>query len=166
MGLLDATLIELLVAPAVLIPACGLLAMSTSARLSAILVRVRDLHRQRLESYVLHTEDDERANRVREIRLEGLEVQAHWLIRGAAMTRASLLLIYASIAALLLSSTGLGIAVAWAPAEYAALGFFALGLLILLAAVIVAMLDVRQSLRWVRYEHDRVARLADRHDKP
>ena len=165
MVLLDATLIELLVAPAVLIPACGPLAMSTSARLSAILARVRDLHRQRLESYVLDTADDERAKAVREIRLEGLEVQAHWLIRRAAKTRASLLLIYSSIAALLLSSTALGIAVAWAPAEYAALGFFALGLLILLAAVVVAMLDISQSLRWVRYEHDRVAGLDGQHEK-
>ncbi len=164
MELLDATLIELLVAPAVLIPACGLLAMSSSARLSAILGRVRDLHKQRLESYLVHDTEDERAMRVRAVRLEGLEVQAHSLIRRAALTRASLMLNYASIVSLLLSSMTLGVAVAWAPAEYAAMGFFVLGLLILLAAVIVAMLDVRRALTWVRYEHDRVAGLGGGHE--
>jgi hypothetical protein len=163
MALLDSNLVDLLLAPAVLIPAGGLLAMSTSARLSAILARVRDLHKQRLESYVAHTADDARTEEVRRIRLEGLEKQAHWLIRRAALTRASLMLIYASIATLLLSSTVLGIAIAWPPAEYAALALFALGLLILLASVVIAMLDVRQALRWVRYEHERVAGLDDQH---
>jgi len=155
-GILDATLIELLVAPAVLIPACGLLAMSTSARLSAILARIRDLHRLQLDAFLSLDTDEERAVRVRHVRLEGLEVQARWLIRRASLTRASLMLVYVSVAALLFSSASLGVAVGWPPAGYAAVALFVLGLLVLLASVIVAILDVRQALRWVRYEHDRI----------
>lgn len=159
MKLFDATLIQLLLAPSVLIPACGLLAMSTSARLSAIIARIRDLHRQRLSDYVLLDEDNERSRQVRTIRLEGLEVQAQCLIRRAGLTRASLLLEYTSIVALLLSSSSLGVAMIWEPAEYFAGAFFILGLTILLVAMLIAIFDVRQALRWVVYEHERLATL-------
>lgn len=161
MTLLDESLIELLLAPAVLVPACALLAMSASARLSSILARVRDLHQRRLDAYVAVPLDDERALQVREIRLDGLEVQSHQLIRRAALARASLILTYLSVAFLLLSSGSLGLAIVWHPAEYVAITLFIVGLIVVLAAVVVAILDVRGALRWVRYEHQRVGSLGD-----
>ena len=121
------------------------------------MARVRDLHKQRFELYVAHPSIVERAERVRRIQLEGLEKQVHWELRRAALTRASLMLIYASIVTLLLSPIVLGIALTWPPAEYVALSLFTLGLLVVLAFVVVSMLDVRQALRWTRSEHDRVA---------
>ena len=156
---LDASLIELLLAPAVLIPACALLAMSTSARLSAILARVRDLHRQRLEAYALDDDISERRKQVRKLRLEGLEVQAHDLIRRAQLTRLALQLIYASIAALLASSLALGAALAWPSFANVSQVMFGVGLALLFVAVMVAMRDVSRALRWVQYEHERIAGL-------
>ena len=163
MKFVDATLIELLLAPAVLMPACALLAMSTSARLSAILARIRTLHAQRLASYVELDLGDGRAREVHAVRLEGLEVQSHSLLRRAGIVRVSLLLEYASIAALLASSVCLGVALLAPFAEYVAVGFFVVGLILLSSAVVAAMMDVWQAVRWVRYEHDRVGALAGGH---
>lgn len=161
--LVDTSFIELLMAPAVLVPSCGLLVMSTSARLSSILARIRDLHRQRLDAFLIPDSDDERQGQVRGLRLEGLEVQTHWLIKRAASTRASLHLIYLSIAVLLLSSGVLGLSLLWKPTEYGAVVLFALGMLLLFGAVVLAVRDVAQSLTWVRYEHERIAKLCGGH---
>lgn len=164
MRILDASLIELLLAPAVLLPACGLFAMSTSARLSAILARIRDLHQQRLHAFAELPSAEGTTSLVYALRVEGLEVQSHWLIRRAGLTRTSLSLVYASTAALLLSSMSLGASLVWDQAEYAALVLFGVGVLLLTGSVAFAMLDVRQALRWVKYEHNRIAELAKTSD--
>lgn len=164
--MIDATTIELLVAPSVLIPAGALLAMSTSARLSSILARVRSLHQLRIEAYESDTEGRPRAEQVKRVRLSGLEKQAHQLIARAALTQTSLMLAYASVAMLLLSTSALGLSLIWASFELLAVVLFFLGLVLLTVSVVAAMLDVRQALRWVRYEHGRVASLDHQHTTP
>ena len=151
---------EQIVAPAVLIPACGLLLMSSTARLNVVLGRIRAFHSERLEIWVSHPESGTEADLVRSLRLEGLEFQSTRLIARARLLRTAMLFLLLAIGSNLLSAVGLVFAflVREVPriCEVFPTAAFGLGIVLLLAATVTSLIEVSKVLETVQYEHDRV----------
>ncbi len=157
----DAGIIRELVAPAVLIPACGLLCLSTNARMMSVLGRVRALHHERAEMYADDPREDARRKEVRAIRLEGAAHQTEHMLRRLNLMRITMVLLFASILALLACSGLVGLS-AWRPGfGAAALAAFAAGALGMAAAIAVSIFEVAIGLDAVRYEHERILCLGE-----
>ena len=155
----DASIIQQILAPVVVISACALLCLSTSARLTAILSRIRGFHQERIEAFQIEPGKDERADRVRAMRLEGLEEQTHRLIRRAALIRNALLLLFFAIICMLISSLVLGLSTIVDGVQPAAIVMFVVGVISMLIAMILSLAEIGAALKTVRYEHSRVASL-------
>ncbi|MEO1008296.1 MAG: DUF2721 domain-containing protein [Planctomycetota bacterium] len=159
----DATgIIQDLVAPAILIPACGLLLLSSTARMNTVLARIRAFHRERLDVWRDDPAPGSRDEGVRNLRLEGLERQTTRLIARAALLRATMIQLFAAIICNLLSVFGL--AAPYVVGEsavllYASVIVFLLGIAAMLGAMATSVLEVARILETVHYEHDRVESL-------
>ena len=152
-----------IVAPAVLIPACGLLMMSSTARLNTVLGRIRIFHAERLAVWQSEPKPSTPAASIRELRLEGLEFQSHKLLRRASILRTTMLLLLLAVACNLLSAIGLiaehlagGLPV---PLDSISSLAFGSGVLFMLAAVVTSVFEIWRILETVRYEHERVEAL-------
>jgi hypothetical protein len=157
----DAGIIRELVAPAVLIPACGLLCLSTNARMMSVLGRVRTLHHERAEMYVDDPQENPRRKEVRAIRLEGLALQTEHMLRRLNLMRITLILLFSSILTLLICSGFVGLS-AWRPGfGAAAVAAFAAGCLGMAAAMALSIIEGRIGRDAVRYEHERILCLGE-----
>lgn len=155
----DPGVIQQLVAPAVMVPACGLLLLSSTARMNTVLARVRAFHAERLNIWRDGAEAGTRAEQVRDLRLEGLERQTHRLLDRASLLRITMLLLFSAIACNLFTMLALALrhAVGSEDALYvAAIGIFLLGVVLVLASMVSSALEVGRILETVRYEHGRV----------
>jgi len=160
----DPNVIQEIVAPAVMIPACGLLLLSTSARMNTVLARIRAFHVERLNVWQSDAQPGTRNDAVRSLRLEGLEHQTHRLILRARILRVTMLLLFTAIACNLLSVIGLALRFVIDEPGWiylAAVGVFILGITLMLAAMITSIAEVRRIVETVSYEHERVERLCD-----
>jgi len=161
----DTDVFQQIVAPAVLIPACGFLLMSSTARMNTVLARVRAFHAERLDVWLSSPEPGSPAEAVRNLRLEGLEYQSHRLLTRAALLRATMALLLLAIGCNLISALGL-VAVFFVGELPSALSVvpsvsFGLGILLMFAATVTSLLEVAKILETVRYEHERVERLCE-----
>ena len=160
---MDPQVIQQIVAPAVMIPACGLLLLSSTARMNTVLARIRAFHRERLDVWREETSEGTRHHQVRTLRLEGLEHQTHRLLHRAALLRVTMILLFVAIACNLLSVIGLALRfVTDIPGLYeGAVGVFVVGIVLMLGAMGTSVLEVGRILETIRYEHGRVERLCD-----
>ncbi|MEO0650566.1 MAG: DUF2721 domain-containing protein [Planctomycetota bacterium] len=154
-----------LLGPVVLISADALLCMSTSARLSTVLARVRELHRELLGWNV--NQPQAGAGALLDLRREGLERQSTALIERATRLRNALVVLYGSICLLVVSGLLNGLAPvvpssgqAWM--SFVGMTFAVLGLAAVGLAAAWLMLDMRHSVEAVRFEHERIGRGMDR----
>lgn len=151
------TLIQALLAPVVMISACGLLILSTSARQTFLLTRVRTLHRERVEAFL---EDPQtlspRRLAVRRLRLQDIDRQTEQLLGRLRLTRDAMLLLFACIAAMVLSSLAHGLALFASAAEYTAIALFIIGMLCTLAAMLASAVEIARSLEAIRFENARI----------
>ncbi len=163
MQAMDPQVIQQIVAPAVMIPACGLLLLSSTARMNTVLARIRAFHRERLDVWREETSEGTRHHQVRALRLEGLEHQTHRLLHRAALLRVTMIVLFLAIACNLLSVIGLALRfVVETPGLYeGAVGVFVVGIVLMLAAMVSSVVEVGRILETVRYEHGRVERLCD-----
>jgi len=159
----SAMLIQQMIPPATMIPACGLLLLSSTARMNTLLARTRTFHSERLVAWREDAEPGSRAGRVRALRLEGLEHQTHRLIGRAALLRVTMLLLFAAIACNLLAMIAIAGRLLASPEhlwlETAGGGVFLLGVVCMLVAMVTSAVEVLRIIETVRYEHDRVDRL-------
>lgn len=159
----DASIIQQIIAPATMIPACGLLLLSSTARMNTVLARIRAFHAERLSVWKSETVPGTRDDAVRELRLEGLEMQTRRLLRRAGLLRVTMLLLFAAVACNLLSLTGLALAMVLHEGREAALSvagvLFIIGVLVMLGAMVSSFLEVFRITETVRYEHGRVRAL-------
>lgn len=158
----EATVIQQIVAPAVMIPACGLLLLSTTARLNSTLGRLRAFHHEQLEIWRTDAPPGSRTRRVRDLRLEGLEAQGERLLRRIWLMRTTMLLLFGAITCNILASLALaGEFIAEEPLSIRVVGVvvFVIGLLLMLAAMVSSAAEVSMAMGSVRYEHERVRRL-------
>ncbi|MEL6739263.1 MAG: DUF2721 domain-containing protein [Planctomycetota bacterium] len=155
----DPGVIQQLVAPAVMVPACGLLLLSTTARMNTVLARIRTFHHERLEAWRREEIPGSAGARVRALRVEGLEHQTHRLLMRARLLRLTMLGLFAAIACFLLTMLLLAarlIAPESAPLYTAAVGVFVAGVLAIVGAIVTSTAEVARILETVDYEHDRV----------
>ena len=164
MSVLDPSIIGELVAPAVMIPACGLLCLSTNARMMSVIGRLRSLHTERVALFVDDPGENPRRKIAREIRFEGVAVQSTHMLHRLNCMRITLMVLFCAIVFLLLCSAGIGLArvVEWCGA-FAVLCFIFAGLL-MATAMIISLYEVGVGLRALRFEHERMCALdaADR----
>lgn len=156
---MDADIIRELVAPAVMIPACGLLCLSTNARMMSVIQRIRALHHERLLAYVDDPGEHARRKKARQIRLDGLTWQTDHMLRRLEKMRLTMILLFASIIAFVVSSGLIGLAAIWPAFGSGAVGTFALAGLLVIVAMAVSIVEMWAGLGAVRYEHERIARL-------
>ena len=144
--------IQLMLAPAVMISACGLLLLSISNKFSSVVNRVRLLNeeKRRLFSRASQPDFDAHDNQ----RLESIARQLHRLLRRAWMVRNSLLCYSISVALFVLTSLLIGF-------DYFAINLqlksviivsFMAGLVIFFCGVIFAAFDTLKGYEIVKFD--------------
>jgi hypothetical protein len=157
-------LIAASVVPVVVISATGLLCLAFYNRLAAIVSRLRLFQRERLAQQELRDkalEAKEAEHVIRHERIiELLGEQTDDVMKRARLMRRTLVLCLAAIACLLVCSLLCGATVLWPAAMYPAVVSFGIGLSLLLAGVICAVLEALMSLEPIALESEVVALLA------
>lgn len=169
MAVNDPGVIQQVVAPAVLVPACGLLLLSSSARMNTVLARVRAFHAEQLDIWRTEHVVGSRHDRVRTLRLDGLQRQTARLLQRAGLIRLTMLSLFGAIICNLLSIIALGVRHVTGdeqPWWYSvSVGLFMLGVLLMLVSTVTSLMEVSRSVETVRYETERVDALC-RSDAP
>ena len=154
-----AQVIQQLVAPAVMISACGLLCLAQYARFAAIVARLHQFHHERFEVYVKMTKSQGPEKQLLEARSEGINEQADHILERAQKTRHVLICLTGCILFMIVSSLAIGLSLMIETFQSLVVGFFILGVLSMAVAMIVALAELRSSLKEVQYEHERIKRL-------
>lgn len=160
MDMMEATIQQLL-APVVMISACGLLCMAMYARLSNIVGRLRQFHHERYEALTRLSQGSgsEQAALLR--RSDGLEKQAHDMFDRARLIRNTLVCLVGCVACMLISSLSLGLAMWVDSFQKIAFALFVIGVGSMLAGMVMALLELRIALRQVMFEHKDLENLAE-----
>lgn len=151
-------IIQLLVAPVVMISAGGLIALALYNRLAAIVSRSRAFHRERHEAIrrlSAHGLDAQTSSEAAELRRRVLVLdgQIPRVLRRARMIRTGLLWLLGSVLAMLACSLALGLSLLWPAAAWAALGLFVAGVVCAMLCVILAMRELVRALEPAVLEH-------------
>lgn len=146
--------IQTLVAPVVMISACGLLCLAFFNRLSILVARVRTFHHERLAlSDKLKTagagEDVHR-------RMAVVDQQVTHILSRARMIRNTLFCLLLCVSCMVLCSISLGVSVFvdWGGWPQVEVTLFMVGLLCLLTGVMFAMVELTRALTPVALERD------------
>ena len=156
---MNVQIIQALLAPVVMISACGLLCLALYNRMASIVTRIRQFHHERLEIFTDLSSHSGSDRETLNQRFEGLEHQAHHMLQRGRMLRYSLMCMVSCILSMTLCSLLIGISLSVKHVYTFAVTMFVLGLLLMSAGVVLALLELRISLRQVEYEHDRIAAL-------
>ncbi len=147
-----------LLAPVVLISACGLLIMALNARTMTVKARIRQLHLERL-TITEKVGEAGSASSTQRLRYEGVGNQSDNLLRRLQLMRAALMCMVGSVVLMLISSLLIGLHGVLRITSIPAVTVFVLGLLSMLAGAAVFLLELRLSLREITYEHQRIMAL-------
>jgi len=151
--------IQLFVAPAVMVSAGGLLCLAQFARLNAVMAQVRALNRERL---AIFQDADRTKPQRRELllqRAQGLEQQAGKMLAHTATVRNALRLLVLGILLMVLCSLTIGASLLFAPFGTAAVALFVLGLVSTFAGLCLVLIELGVSLEAIDFEHDNLNRL-------
>src|SRR3982751_514336 len=155
------------VGPIIVISACGLLCLAFYNRLAAVVTRLRAFHREQFQvqetlARLRRTPDADELALVRNQEVGGmLEVQTQRVTRRAHLIRRTLTCLLLTIALLAACSLAVGLSTVWPAAVYAAVPLFVLGLLLLIAGVLFALLELRSAVDPVEIESRFIRQLAD-----
>jgi hypothetical protein len=149
--------IQLLVAPAVMISADGLICLALYSRLAAIVSRLRTFHKERfdaqsqLSSLPLEEQTSGQARRLR-ARSDALDQQARLILRRARLIRAALICLLVCVICMLACSLSLAVTVlsndlAWVP-----LLLFFNGAAAMAVGCVLAIIELRGALEPVTNE--------------
>ncbi len=148
--------IQFLIAPVVMISACGLLCLALYNRLAAIVSRARAFHKERfyIEVKLASPEPppDPVVGHLRR-RFNTLEEQAARILSRARRVRGAILALLGCILCMLVSSLTLGAALVWPAFDRAALGLFLLGDLLACLGILLAISEVLGALDPVTMEY-------------
>jgi len=170
---MNATVIQELLPPVLIISSCGLLSVGQFARYTAILGLVRGLHRERLDLLLRlsaspgggDSQSVEHGLIAR--RAEHLESQTHRLLGHAKLIRMALLLLVGAVVLLLVCSLLIGLEKALpAFCHGLSVATFVLGLFCMLGGMLFVFAEVRHSLEIVLDEHAGLEGLAADHLPP
>lgn len=149
-----------LLAPVVLISACGLMIMCLNARTMASMSRIRRLHHERLE-IAERAEAAGGATATQRLRYAGVGDQSDNLLRRLRLMRGSLMCMVGCVVLMLISSLSIGIAGLAAGSafdEIAVIAFVA-GIVSMLIGSATFLVELRISLREITHEHQRMLAL-------
>jgi uncharacterized membrane protein (DUF485 family) len=155
-------IIQLIIAPVVIVTACALLVNGLQARYTILIDRLRALARDRLDLRLrieAEAVSDPDAVTLIERRLHLIETQLPLVLRHHRLVRNALIAVYLGIIAFLVDMLLIALA-AFFPGELAnalvLLGFLA-GTAAALMGVIIAAVEIRASHDVIRYEVDAMA---------
>jgi hypothetical protein len=151
-------IIQLLVAPVVMISAGGLIALALYNRLSAIVSRSRAFHKERHEAIRElsgHTLDEQTTRETAELRRRVLVLdgQIPRVLRRARLIRTALIWLLSSVLAMLACSLAMGLSLLWPAAAWAALSLFIAGVICAMVCVVLAMRELSRALEPAVLEH-------------
>ncbi len=138
-----------MLAPAVMLSACGLFLLGLQNKYSNIINRIRELTEE-MRELKLHDE----LNKFQERRLRSVEKQVVRLLRRARLDKNSILSIYSGMVFFMLTSLSIALGdLGWIlRTQIAALILFLIGTALVFAGTIYAYLEVRISYRVVQLE--------------
>lgn len=149
--------IQLLVAPVIMISAGGLICLALYNRLAMIVTRARAFHKERFEGMTrltrmpLEQQTSLEASQLRQ-RIHLLDIQSRHILVRAKLIRNSLMGLIVMILCMLGCSLSLGGTMIASWAVYPALGLFTAGVLVTAFSMTLALAELRQSLTPVTLE--------------
>lgn len=143
-----------LVAPVVMISACGVLMIAASTRAANVMSQVHSMHRERVELFARLHRDERGPTPAERVRAEGLELLTHSMLVRARWLRLGMVGIVLCVVMMLLCSGAL----AFGGARAAAVPLFVAGAAALLAAMGAHLVELARSLTEARLEHERSER--------
>ena len=143
-------IIQLILAPAVMINACGLLLLATSNKYSNVLNRIRLLNEEKRKLFKKAGEK----NFEETLRLESLSRQIGHLMYRAGIVRNSVMCYTAAIALFIITSLLIGFSflIRGFQSDSAITIAFLLGMMMVFAGVIYSMLDAKKGFEIVRFD--------------
>ena len=163
-------IIQGLVAPVVLISANGLICLALYNRLSNITSRARAFHKERFDLFAEMSARESPqqlpgdGHHLTE-RIKILDELGHRSMTRARLVRNSLYCLLASVFCLLGCSMGLGLALLIPSMYWLALGSFYLGVVVMMAAIVYAALELRAAVDPLMLEHEMIEHI-DRGGSP
>ena len=153
-------IIQLIVAPAVMVTTCAILLGGMQGHYAAVNDRLRAMARERLDLLLGSGQSSNPAAFVSE-RLEQIDQQLPDILRRHKRIRDAVLLVYCAVLVYLLSMVVIAVAVMTASAwlSIGALLVFLAATSLLLLGITLTILESRASYRAVQYEVQRVQRL-------
>lgn len=150
-------IIQLLVAPVIMISASGLICLALYNRLAMIVTRARAFHKERFGEVTRLTRlplDEQGSLEARQIRnrINLLDEQSRHILVRAKLIRDSLKRLIVTILLMLGCSLLLGLTMVLEQAIYAALAFFAIGVLTMAGSMFLALAELNISLKPVSLE--------------
>ncbi|MGA3244178.1 MAG: DUF2721 domain-containing protein [Bacteroidota bacterium] len=143
-------IIQLILAPAVMINACGLLLLATSNKYSSVLNRIRLLNEEKRKLFKKAGEKNFEETQ----RLESLSRQLGHLIQRAMLVRNAVMCYTGAIALFILTSLliGFGFLIKGFESDSAVMIAFLVGMMAILAGVIFSFLDAKRGYEIVRFD--------------
>jgi hypothetical protein len=143
-------IIQLILAPAVMINACGLLLLATSNKYSTVLNRIRVLNEEKRKLFKKAGEK----NFEETLRLESLSRQIGHLMHRAGLVRNAVMCYTGAIALFIVTSLLIGFSflIHGFQSDSAIIIAFLLGLGVVFIGVIYSMLDTKQGFEIVRFD--------------
>jgi len=152
--------IQQLVPPVVIISACGVLCMAQFGRYTALIGRVREMHKERLLGLERLRTLRGQAYQFQLDRCNELESESHEVLGLIGLVRYGLLCLVGAVILMIVSSLFIGVEFFWVNVgRTGAVVAFVGGLLAMLLGMIFVFREVRLSLRVVLAEHDRLEAL-------
>lgn len=149
-------LIQSLIAPVVMISAGGMIYRGLNSHLSRILARVRLFHAETLSMVQLARDSQGTIPPDIIFRFEGLSKQGDNLLKQAYLVKKGMICILVSILFMLLTSLAIGVAFVFARFDFLPIIFFVSGLLLMMLAVVLTLIAIKNSLVEVEFEHSRI----------
>jgi hypothetical protein len=145
-------IIQAMLAPGIMISACGLLLLSMSNKYSLVVARVRVLNEEK-RKLMLHVKDCNVIHE-EEIRLKSISVQLVKFQSRLKLVRDAVICYTTGVAFFILSSLfiGLKFVIACECIHYIVLGIFLLGMICVLGGVILAATEVWKGFRILEIE--------------
>lgn len=152
------------VVPVVIISACGLLCLAFYNRLAVVVTRLRSLQRERLAEYkeLFKIESDEKNPLLRkeaENFLHFLEGQTADVLKRAKYLQSGIFCLIACTFFLVLTSLSIGLSLVFPFLDSLVLIFFVGGLVLLLAGLVFAGIEIKVALNPIRMESGFVQKL-------
>jgi hypothetical protein len=143
-------IIQLILAPAVMINACGLLLLATSNKYSSVLNRIRLLNDEKRKLFKKAGEKNFEENQ----RLESLARQLRHLMQRAKLVRNAVMCYTGAIALFILTSLliGVGFLIKGFESDSAVMIAFLTGMLAILAGVVFSFLDAKRGYEIVQFD--------------